>query len=113
MLFEKVFPFTSEHETFHLRKFLIAAVGANTIFVTNNCNETIWIGITADPGKDLPDNGGFALDPIARRPLSVTSDWAGRIWGRTKCSENGTCETGDCGKSGVLTKESKGRRLPT
>lgn len=96
---------------FTCASFLIAAVCANTIFVTNNCNETIWIGITADPGKDLPVNGGFALDPIARTPLRVASDWAGRIWGRTKCSENGTCETGDCGKSGVVAKESKERRL--
>lgn len=85
-------------KSFICASFLIAAVCANDIFVTNNCNRTIWVGIVASPGKDLPDEGGFALEPTARRPITVSSDWVGRIWGRTNCNENGTCETGDCEK---------------
>lgn len=46
-------------------------------------------------------DGAPELAPDAFRIYSMDDHWTGSIWGRTKCSSNGTsvflCETGDCG----------------
>lgn len=73
-------------------------VHANTIHIHNNCPFTVWPAILGNPGKGQPANGGFALEKYHWRALEVGSEWAGRIWARTKCDANGHCETGDCGK---------------
>lgn len=81
------------------------------IVITNSCPDTIWPGIGTQHGIG-PGVGGFELAPGETRPLFVSSDWQGRVWGRTNCSFNdeGTgpsnlngvngngaaCMTGDC-----------------
>ncbi|KAK3389130.1 thaumatin family-domain-containing protein [Sordaria brevicollis] len=81
------------------------------IVITNSCPDTIWPGIGTQHGIG-PGLGGFELAPGETRPLFVSPDWQGRVWGRTNCSFNdeGTgpsnlngvngngaaCMTGDC-----------------
>ncbi|KAJ4390293.1 hypothetical protein N0V85_007364 [Neurospora sp. IMI 360204] len=81
------------------------------IVITNSCPDTIWPGIGTQNGIG-PGVGGFELAPGETKPLFVSPDWQGRVWGRTNCSFNdeGTgpsnlngvngngaaCMTGDC-----------------
>jgi hypothetical protein len=66
--------------------------------ITNKCGSTIWPGIATQAGKG-PGTGGFALSQGKSKDLWVSSDWQGRVWGRTNCTVNGdscSCKTGDC-----------------
>ncbi|KAH7316472.1 thaumatin family protein [Stachybotrys elegans] len=66
--------------------------------ITNNCDSTIWPGITSQAGSG-PGTGGFELGPGEQRGLWVSPDWQGRVWGRTNCTVDGDscqCMTGDC-----------------
>ncbi|KAI9833971.1 MAG: hypothetical protein M1826_005876 [Phylliscum demangeonii] len=79
--------------------------------ITNRCKEIIYPAIGTQAGIG-PKTNGFGLRPNTSRPLSVSADWQGRVWGRTNCSFNaaGTgasnrggrdgsgraCGTGDC-----------------
>ena len=81
------------------------------LVVSNLCSETIYPGIVTQAGT-APSASGFELDTGDSRNLTVSSDWQGRVWGRTNCSFNdqGTgpantgglngggqaCVTGDC-----------------
>ena len=79
--------------------FAICSVTADhEIRVENNCHFKIWPGVANNPGKSLPLNGGFELDPHHSRSFHVPHGWSGRVWGRTNCNAHGHCETGDCGK---------------
>jgi len=71
---------------------------AHEITIKNNCPFTIWPGIQGNPGHGHLENGGFSLGAHKTHTINTPRDWAGRIWGRTKCSGQGKCETGDCGK---------------
>ena len=77
------------------------------LVVTNYCREDIYPGILTQHGSG-PSQSGFLLQPGSQKSQSVSSDWQGRVWGRTNCSFNaaGTgasngggvaCGTGDCG----------------
>lgn len=66
--------------------------------ITNGCDSTIWPGIATQAGTG-PGTGGFELGSGRTSQLWVSSDWQGRVWGRTNCTVNGdscACETGDC-----------------
>jgi hypothetical protein len=66
--------------------------------VTNKCDSTIWPGIATQAGKG-PGTGGFELTPGKSKDLWVSSDWQGRVWGRTNCTvkdDSCSCKTGDC-----------------
>ncbi|KAH9408322.1 hypothetical protein TYRP_011994 [Tyrophagus putrescentiae] len=67
------------------------------IRIHNNCRHPIWPGLLNNPGKQLPEAGGFELNAGATHVLHVPDAWAGRVWARTGCNGAGTCETGDCG----------------
>ncbi|KAK4545276.1 hypothetical protein LTR36_003456 [Oleoguttula mirabilis] len=88
--------------------------GSTPLMVANWCPETIWPAVLSQGGTG-PQNTGFALTTGANITLSVSSDWQGRVWGRTNCSfsSNGqssasgsgsACSTGDCG--GVMACKS-------
>ncbi|KAH6630511.1 thaumatin family protein [Chaetomium sp. MPI-SDFR-AT-0129] len=80
--------------------------------ITNSCEESIWPGLVTQTGVGPPSHG-FELVPGTSRVMFLSSDWAGRVWGRTNCTFNadGTgprtpegvngrgraCLTGDCG----------------
>jgi hypothetical protein len=72
-----------------------------TFTFVNKCNETVWVGSLNNPGKALPNGGGWAVGPGQSSAVTIPSAWAGRFWGRRNCSfdgnGNGHCETGDCG----------------
>ena len=70
------------------------------IKITNNHNQTIWIGIYGL--NSTPANGGFELASNQSQTITVPSNWtSGRIWARTGCighihDNSLVCETGDC-----------------
>lgn len=70
------------------------------LIITNLCSSSIWPGIQTDAGHG-PSTNGFQLSPSTSQNLSVSTDWTGRVWGRTNCTFNstgsGSCMTGDCG----------------
>jgi hypothetical protein len=86
------------------------------LVISNQCDSTIWPGIGTQAGTGA-GTGGFELASGSSMSLMVSTDWQGRVWGRTNCSFNaaGTgasnlngnngggaaCTTGDCG--GVLS----------
>ncbi|CAL1362215.1 unnamed protein product [Linum trigynum] len=78
----------------------LTAEGARIFTIINDCQETIWPGIT--PGDNF-NGGGFALKPHQSIVFTAPVGWSGRIWGRTGCNfdknGNGTCLTGSCGDS--------------
>ncbi|WP_439040183.1 thaumatin family protein [Salmonella sp. NW173] len=81
--------------------FLFGAHAA-TFTVRNNGRETIWPAtLTSGPGQPQLSTTGFELAPGASRSFNVPAPWTGRVWARTRCSNNGgrfTCLTGDCGR---------------
>ncbi|PSS19446.1 Pathogenesis-related protein like, partial [Actinidia chinensis var. chinensis] len=74
----------------------------------NDCNETIWPGIT--PGENF-NGGGVALKAGQSIVFTAPVGWVGRIWARTGCNfdknGNGPCQTGSCGKSLKCTASGK------
>lgn len=68
---------------------------------------------------DLADHSRFELSPGSNKTQSVSSDWQGRVWGRTNCSfdaqgQSGggrACQTGDCG--GVVQCQATGETPTT
>ena len=80
----------------------LAGTKPHTITVENNTKETLWIGVTPNPGYNVPMNGGFSLAAGATQKLDFKRTWGGRLWARTGCSTStGTCETGDCQGKGL------------
>ncbi|TKY70291.1 Thaumatin protein 1a [Spatholobus suberectus] len=71
--------------------------------IINNCKDVVWPGILSATGT--LSSTGFALQPRDSHTFYVSSNWAGRIWGRTQCSYNFThlfsCVTADCGSSTI------------
>lgn len=71
------------------------------LLIYNDCPGTIWPGIYTTSGTG-PGTGGFELAAGANKSLEVSTDWYGRIWGRTNCTSSGddslVCTTGSCGK---------------
>ncbi|TID17778.1 Osmotin thaumatin-like protein [Venturia nashicola] len=75
--------------------------------IVNQCPEDIWPAIGTQHGNG-PSTNGFKLASGEQNNLTVSSNWQGRVWGRTNCSFNdaGTgpaaggvgrsCGSGDC-----------------
>lgn len=75
--------------------------------IVNQCADDIWAAINTQHGAG-PSTNGFKLSTGEQNNLTVSSDWQGRVWGRTNCSFNdaGTgpasggvgkaCGSGDC-----------------
>ena len=90
---------------------LLAGVVSTTLTILNNCDYTIWPGInsTYDPKPllyvtpTIPT--GFSLGKNEWKDITAPDDWAGRLWGRTQCTEDSTggfsCITGDCGSGQI------------
>ena len=74
--------------------------------IANQCNDDIWPGVITQGGSGA-DMNGFKLSAGDSQTIHVSSDWQGRIWGRSNCSFDSTgspnggssraCSTGDCG----------------
>lgn len=90
---------------------LTPRASSHPLIIENLCDETIWPAIASQTGTG-PSTSGFSLDSGSTKSLSVSSNWQGRVWGRTNCSFNAAgngpananggkaCATGDC--NGVL-----------
>ena len=76
------------------------------LLVANWCTDDVYPGLLTQGGSG-PSTTGFHLSPGSNQSLYVSSNWQGRVWGRTNCSfssngqgqgNNGqACSTGDCG----------------
>ncbi|KGN59009.1 thaumatin-like protein 1b [Cucumis sativus] len=76
-------------------------VEAAKMTVKNNCGISIWPAtLTSGPGQPQLSTTGFKLAPGESKSFNVPAPWTGRVWARTRCSNNGrfTCMTGDCGR---------------
>ncbi|RMY18163.1 hypothetical protein D0867_05525 [Hortaea werneckii] len=89
----------------HMNKFRIQKRqhgNASTPLVMSNwCSDTIWPAVDSQGGTG-PENTGFELASGENQTEYVSSDWQGRVWGRTNCTFSGhgggvACTTGDCG----------------
>ncbi|KAF2222679.1 thaumatin family-domain-containing protein [Elsinoe ampelina] len=92
----------------HMKRKVEIRQGGSTsvpLVVTNRCAQTIYPGFVTQGGTG-PGSQGFELRPGTNRRQTVSTDWQGRIWGRTNCSFNAqgnsagggpACSTGDCG----------------
>ena len=83
--------------------------GGTTLKISNLCPNDIYPAILSQGGTG-PSTQGFLLNSGSNRNLSVSTDWQGRVWGRSNCSftSSGTrdpssnlpngmaCSTGDC-----------------
>lgn len=79
--------------------------GNNTpLLIANWCADDLYPALLTQNGGG-PSQNGFHLSPGANQTVYVSSDWQGRVWGRTNCSFGGNgqssggsaCTTGDCG----------------
>jgi len=100
--------------TFLLVEHRSAFAQQRTFTVVNRCNETVWVGVLGNPGKGVPNGGGWAVGAGQSSSVSMPAGWAGRWWGRRNChfdgAGNGSCDTGDCGR---LQCNGAGGRPPT
>ncbi|KAI6917993.1 hypothetical protein KC341_g18178, partial [Hortaea werneckii] len=73
----------------HMNKFRIAKRqhgNASTPLVMSNwCSDTIWPAVDSQGGTG-PENTGFELASGENQTEYVSSDWQGRVWGRTNCT---------------------------
>ncbi|MFT3776026.1 MAG: thaumatin family protein [Minicystis sp.] len=80
----------------------------------NACQQTIWAAALNAPEYDLPEKGGWKLDPGQSYTITLPDAWGGRFWGRTGCTfdqnGNGKCDTADCG--GKLECNGNGGKPP-
>ncbi|EPS97570.1 Osmotin thaumatin-like protein [Fomitopsis schrenkii] len=75
---------------------LTAICSAADVNVINNCNEQIDPGFFPAVDYDGGKTGGFVLAAHENATVELPSHWAGRIWPRTGCDNEGVCETGSC-----------------
>ncbi|KAJ9537848.1 hypothetical protein OSB04_030581 [Centaurea solstitialis] len=84
-----------------------------TITIVNDCGFTVWPGISGNPDFNTT---GFELKEGDSRSFQTPTTWSGRVWGRTRCtfngSRNGSCATGDCG-TGEVECNGKAHTGPT
>lgn len=73
------------------------------IMIANWCADDVYPALLTQGGGG-PQINGFHLAPGTDQTVNVTSDWQGRVWGRTNCTFNSNghstgsaCGTGDCG----------------
>ncbi|KAI9764791.1 MAG: hypothetical protein M1840_008060 [Geoglossum simile] len=78
--------------------------------ITNMCSEVIHPAISTQSGIG-PGTGGFMLSPKDSKTLSVSSDWQGRVWGRTNCTFDGNRGVGR--KSSLLELRAHGKQGDT
>ncbi|XP_074304354.1 pathogenesis-related thaumatin-like protein 3.5 [Silene latifolia] len=74
---------------------------AKTLTITNNCSYTVWPAIATTSGTGSTNDSGFLLREGQSNVVAVSTEWTGRVWGRTLCSTNQStgnfsCQTGDC-----------------
>ncbi|GJY32193.1 G-type lectin S-receptor-like serine/threonine-protein kinase [Tanacetum coccineum] len=81
----------------YLKVYSILGASGTSITVVNNCNFTIWPGISGEPVLNIT---GLELTKGTSRSFQAPTKWTGNIWGRTACRLNGSghwsCSTGDC-----------------
>ncbi|XP_074304380.1 PR5-like receptor kinase [Silene latifolia] len=80
---------------------LFSAGNAKTLTIINNCSYTVWPAIATSSGTGSANVFGFALHEGESSVVAISTEWNGRVWGRTLCSINKStghfsCQTGVC-----------------
>lgn len=76
--------------------------GRRYVQIVNNCDETVWPGISPPGAAGVP-KGGWAWEPQECKTLEVSSQLPSlRIWGRTGCDSRYKCITGTCMVDGCV-----------
>lgn len=81
-----------------------SGVHSVTFTITNNCPYTIWPATLTGGGSPQLASTGFELATGASSTLDVPTNWSGRMWARTQCSNASgkfTCATADCASGQV------------
>ncbi|KAJ9537853.1 hypothetical protein OSB04_030586 [Centaurea solstitialis] len=76
-----------------------AGASGTTLAIVNDCSFTVWPRISTTTALDVTR---FELTKGTSRSLKVPADWQATIWGRTGCTFNGSCATGDCGTTNEM-----------
>ncbi|XP_068646838.1 thaumatin-like protein 1b [Aristolochia californica] len=88
-----------------LQLLFASGVLSATFTMTNNCEYMVWPGVLSGAGTAPLSKTGFPLQKGESQALTVPTNWSGRFWGRTQCTEDSTgkfsCVTGDCGSGKV------------
>ncbi|KAK6938963.1 Thaumatin family [Dillenia turbinata] len=83
----------------------LTGVDSATFTIANKCDYAVWPGLLSGAGTSPLSTTGFALQKGESKTLSAPSNWSGRIWGRTFCTQDSSgkfsCLTGDCGSGKV------------
>lgn len=101
-----------------------------TITIKNKCSRFIWPAtLTTSPLQPQLLITGFELVPGASKSLNIQTPWTGRVWARTRCSNDTivqnqvegnskgvfghNCLTGDCGGGSIECKGAAGESPAT
>lgn len=84
-----------------------------TFTILNNCSYTVWPGISAGAGSSLLSTTDFSVQPTESNTIAVPPIWSCRLWGRTLCSQDSPCVTGNCAFSTVECTGSNATPLAT
>ncbi|TVU05071.1 hypothetical protein EJB05_48221, partial [Eragrostis curvula] len=74
-----------------------STAASRTFTISNYCAQPIWPATLAGAGTPQLPTTGFRLDPGQSAQVAAPAGWSGRVWARTGCANNGSCQTGDCG----------------
>ncbi|KAK6939333.1 Thaumatin family [Dillenia turbinata] len=85
--------------------FFLTGVDSATFTIANKCDYTVWPGLLSGAGTPPLSTTGFSLQNGESKTISTPTNWSGRIWGRTYCTQDSSgkfsCLTGDCGSGKV------------
>ncbi|XP_047308384.1 thaumatin-like protein 1b [Impatiens glandulifera] len=85
--------------------FSTEVIASATFTIVNNCDYTVWPGILSNAGITPLPTTGFQLQKGESKTINAPSNWGGRFWARTLCSQDSTgkfsCITADCGSNTI------------
>ncbi|XP_059636768.1 thaumatin-like protein 1b [Cornus florida] len=88
-----------------LTLFISGVISSATFTIVNKCEHTVWPGILSNAGIAQLPTTGFSLQKGESKAITAPSNWGGRFWGRTLCTQDSagkfSCVTGDCGSGKV------------
>ncbi|XP_042432660.1 thaumatin-like protein 1b [Zingiber officinale] len=85
---------------------LVLGADSTTFNFVNNCLYTVWPATLSNGGIAPLPQTGFELTSGASASVEAPAGWGGRMWARTRCSNDAatgkfSCLSGDCGSGQV------------
>ncbi|XP_074586932.1 thaumatin-like protein 1b [Curcuma longa] len=86
--------------------FLLHLADSTTFNFVNDCSYTVWPATLPNGGIAALTLTGFELTSGASASVEAPAGWGGRMWARTRCSNDSatgkfSCLSGDCGTGQV------------